>query len=180
MRQRKLGKKKQQDEGVCQNRLTDGCLEDDKGTQHQVGRGRLWFFDSPLKGPTSDAAPHPSRHPSISLTFLSSFLSKWVSTWPLEGPSSHLSLHRETEDGKECTKPVWRWGHGTLRRPVWGWKDGLNREQGGTELRVVPTALWQPKTTDVDKKKVLDVERWSLLQSKRVQWLEWSIRFVFS
>lgn len=42
---------------TSKNRLTDGCLEEDEGTQQQVGCIRLWFPDSPLKGLTSDTLP---------------------------------------------------------------------------------------------------------------------------
>ena len=165
VKKKKLGGKKKDNrmKESSKNRLTDRCLEVDKGTPHQVGRGRLWFPNSPLKGLTSDAAPHPLPpfiHPSLSPTFFPlRILSEQIlfSTRPLKGPgSSHLPIQREREremqegkkkkSKKKSTKPVWRWGRRTLRRPVWGWKDRQNQEQEET----VSTDGWAltTKTTD--------------------------------
>lgn len=92
------------------NRLMDGCLEVDKGTKHQVGHGRLWFPDLPLKGLTSDAAPcwiPLSTHPSLQLSFLFAF---WVNKFcfphdPPEGPGfSHLPIQKERQEMKKGEK----------------------------------------------------------------------------
>lgn len=60
-----------------ETRLMDGCLEVDKGTEHQVGNGRLWFAHLPLKGPYIRCSPCAQRlHPPIPLSnFLSSLRS---------------------------------------------------------------------------------------------------------
>lgn len=76
-----------------ETRLMDGCLEVDKGTEHQVGHSRLWFPRLPLKGPYIRCSPGVQRlHPPIPLSnFLSSLRSKRANSGfhaALSAPSS--------------------------------------------------------------------------------------------
>lgn len=164
-----------------ESRLMDRCLEVDKGTQHQVGRGRLWFPpDTPLKGLTSDAAPHPSLHPAIPLSnFLSSLHSEWTNSVfpldPLRDRGPHIYPSREREGERAWKRKKMHKTCLTLRTQNLEKADVRMKAQ--TEPgRARPTGLCQLKTTHFDKREVPHVERWSLLQRKHVRWLKWGVK----
>lgn len=165
------------------NRLTDGCLEVDKGTKHQVGHGRLWFPDSPLKGLTSDANPHshpPFIHPSLSPTFFPFLHSKSNSVFhpaPWGTVLSHLPIQRgsdgvrkkkeKREKKKKKHRTCLTEGHRTLRRTVQGWKDRQNQDRG----RKVSTADWALTTANNRHRWKAGVKCWKVAIVSKWRWL---------
>lgn len=159
------------------------------------GCGRLWFPDSSLKGLTSDASQHPCLHPSIHLfihpslplSFLFAFgVNKFCFPLdPLEGPwSSHLFIQRDVRRRVKKHKEIKKKMHETLLtfRTLNLVKasvrmKGQTEVRAGKKLHVLPTGPSRQKTTDVDEKDALKVERWSLLQRKYVmnemRWKKW-------
>lgn len=156
------------------------------GWQGDAASGRPWSAlippDTPLKGLTSDAAPHPSLHPAIPLSnFLSSLHSEWTnSVFPLDplrdrGPHIYPSRERGREGIKKKKKKKM---HKTCLTPRTQnlEKADVRMKAQAEPRRARPTGLCQLKTTDFDKKEVPHVERWSLLQRKHVRWLKWGVK----
>lgn len=148
----------------------DGCLEVDKGTQHQVGCGRLWFSDLPLKGLTSDATPHPYLQPSLPLShFLSTLHSKWTnSVFPQEplrdhGPHIYPSREKRKEARNAQNMPD--------VQDTEPWEAQCEDERTGRSSERRWLASDSRKQQAWIKRRCPELKGWSLLQSNHGQWL---------
>lgn len=143
-----------------ENRLTDECLKVHKGTQHQVSRGRLWFPPLAFEGPRIRCSPKEKRKklpPSIFLNnFLSCSHSKWtnVSPFPLEPLWFSCLLIKGKRDAGRGEKGL-NLSDVQDAEPWEGqWEDERMHTSMSTEKEwELPTALWWPKTTEVDEKE---------------------------
>lgn len=170
-----------------ETRLMDGCLEVDKGAEHQVGHGRLWFPRLPLKGPYIRCSPCAQRlHLPIPLSnFLSSLRSKRANSGfhaTLSAPSplprtlrGHASnIYPSRKKSKRWRKAKeeeitdlsdWR-TRNTERTRKKGWNDGEKWfwSGGGCGRGLTTRIKWQRWKKKKKNRERLKVERWSLLQ----------------
>lgn len=177
-----------------ESRLMDRCLEVDKGTEHQVGYGRLWFPRLPLKGPYIRCSPCAQRlHPPSPLfTFLSTLRSKRANSGFHATLSAPSPLPRAPRSRGSNTNPSrkrsrrWRkakkeeeisnlsdWRTQNMERTrKKGWKDGEQWYQG---RRGSEGGKWATR----NKKKKgggAATESWKVAAASKRRWLTGNVK----